>query len=549
MSILEKRRLRMNKPYYRYAQDVIEGKIVAGEFIRSACERFFSLMEDDRYEFREDKVDEVINFFPYLKHFKGRHADKPFTLEPWQEWIVASIYGFYVREDGSRLTQTVYIEVARKNGKTALAAGIGLNALINDDEAGAEVYFAANSKEQVKISAWPLCSNFAKKFDPKNRYLQVFRDTITFEKTSSWLKVLAADSTKLDGPNPSTFVLDEYHAAKNNSLKAVLESGQGTRDNPLEVIITTAGFDKLGPCYELRTTGSEILKGLKEDDSFFVAIYSLDEQDDWKDESVWVKSNPNIEVTVKPSYIRKEIRKAINTPSDEVNVKTKTLNMWCDAETVWIPEHYILNSSKEIRLDDFAGMDCYMGIDLSSTSDLTCAAFMFPTEDKYYFKVKYYLPEMALQERRFKELYGEWRRQGLITITPGNVTDYDYILNDIMDMRDKVYIQKIAYDTWNATQFTINAEEKGLPMEPFSQVLGNFNRPTKEMERLLLSGKAFIDNNVINRHCFRNVVMARDRNGNTKPSKQFEEKKIDGVIGMLEALGVYLVSPHYGEFY
>lgn len=539
----------MNKPYYRYAQDVIEGKIVAGEFIRSACERFFSLMEDDRYEFREDKVDEVINFFPYLKHFKGRHADKPFTLEPWQEWIVASIYGFYVREDGSRLTQTVYIEVARKNGKTALAAGIGLNALINDDEAGAEVYFAANSKEQVKISAWPLCSNFAKKFDPKNRYLQVFRDTITFEKTSSWLKVLAADSTKLDGPNPSTFVLDEYHAAKNNSLKAVLESGQGTRDNPLEVIITTAGFDKLGPCYELRTTGSEILKGLKEDDSFFVAIYSLDEQDDWKDESVWVKSNPNIEVTVKPSYIRKEIRKAINTPSDEVNVKTKTLNMWCDAETVWIPEHYILNSSKEIRLDDFAGMDCYMGIDLSSTSDLTCAAFMFPTEDKYYFKVKYYLPEMALQERRFKELYGEWRRQGLITITPGNVTDYDYILNDIMDMRDKVYIQKIAYDTWNATQFTINAEEKGLPMEPFSQVLGNFNRPTKEMERLLLSGKAFIDNNVINRHCFRNVVMARDRNGNTKPSKQFEEKKIDGVIGMLEALGVYLVSPHYGEFY
>lgn len=549
MSILEKRRLRMNKPYYRYAQDVIEGKIVAGEFIRSACERFFSLMEDDRYEFREDKVNEVINFFPYLKHFKGRHADKPFTLEPWQEWIVASIYGFYVREDGSRLTQTVYIEVARKNGKTALAAGIGLNALINDDEAGAEVYFAANSKEQVKISAWPLCSNFAKKFDPKNRYLQVFRDTITFEKTSSWLKVLAADSTKLDGPNPSTFVLDEYHAAKNNSLKAVLESGQGTRDNPLEVIITTAGFDKLGPCYELRTTGSEILKGLKEDDSFFVAIYSLDEQDDWKDESVWVKSNPNIEVTVKPSYIRKEIRKAINTPSDEVNVKTKTLNMWCDAETVWIPEHYILNSSKEIRLDDFAGMDCYMGIDLSSTSDLTCAAFMFPTEDKYYFKVKYYLPEMALQERRFKELYGEWRRQGLITITPGNVTDYDYILNDIMDIRDKVYIQKIAYDTWNATQFTINAEEKGLPMEPFSQVLGNFNRPTKEMERLLLSGKAFIDNNVINRHCFRNVVMARDRNGNTKPSKQFEEKKIDGVIGMLEALGVYLVSPHYGEFY
>ena len=156
---------------------------------------------------------------------------------------------------------------------------------------------------------------------------------------------------------------------------------------------------------------------------------------------------------------------------------------------------------------------------------------------------------MALQEKRFKELYGEGRRKGLITITPGNVTDYDYILNDILDIRDRVYIQKIAYDAWNATQFVINAQEKALSMQEFSQALGNFNRPTKEMERLMLSGKAIIDNNVINRHCFRNVVMARDRNGNTKPSKQFEEKKIDGVIAMLEALGVYLMSPRYGEFY
>lgn len=539
----------MDKGYYKYARDVIDGKIVVGEYIRLACERFFSLMEDDRYEFREDKADDVINFFHFLRHYKGRHANQPFTLEPWQEWIIASVYGFYVKEDGTRLTQTVYIEVARKNGKTALAAGMGLNALINDDEEGAEVYFAANSKEQVKISAWPLCSNFAKKFDPRERYLQVLRDTINFGKTSSWMKVVAADSTKLDGPNPSTFVLDEYHAAKNNSLKAVLESGQGTRDNPLEIIITTAGFDKLGPCYELRTTGTEILKDLKEDDSFFIAIYSLDEADDWKDEKVWVKSNPNLEVTVKPAYLKKEIRKAINTPSDEVNVKTKNLNVWCDAETVWIPDHYIMNASQNISFERFYGKDCWMGIDLSSTSDLTCSCFMFPTDEKYFFKVKYYLPEVALREKRFKELYGEWRRQGLITITPGNVTDYDYILNDILDLKNKIYIQNIGYDSWNATQFTINAEERGLPMEPFSQALGNFNRPTKEMERLILSGNAVIDNNQINRHCFRNVVMSRDRNGNTKPSKQFEEKKIDGVIAMIEALGTYLLSPRYGNFY
>ena len=533
-----------NKAYIQYPVDVISGNVIAGKHIKKACERFFSLMDDDRYMFLE----EVIRLYHHLRHFKGRHSGKPFVLEPWQEWIIASIYGFYNKSDGSRLTQTVYIEVARKNGKTALAAGIGLNALINDDEDGAEVYFAANSKDQVKISAWPLCSNFAKAFDPKEKYLKVYRDTINFDKTISWLKVLAADSTKLDGPNPSTFILDEYHAAKSNSLKAVLESGQGTRDNPLEIIITTAGFDKLGPCYELRTTATEILNGLKEDDSFFMAIYSLDENDDWKDEANWIKSNPNMDVTVKSSYLRKEVRKAMNTPSDEVNVKTKNLNMWCDSSDVWIPDDYILACSRKVDLDDFTTKDdCFAGIDLSSTSDLTCVSFMIPKDGKFYFKTLYYLPEEALETKKNKEQYSEWVRLGFLKLTPGNVVDYDYILDDILSVDKRLYIVKVGYDSWNATQFVINATDKGLPMEPVSQSIGNFNRPTKEMERVILSGNVVIDNNPITRFCFRNVVMKLDHNGNTKPSKEYRDKKIDGVISMIEAMGVCLMTPQYSN--
>lgn len=538
----------INKAYIQYPVDVISGNVIAGKHIKKACERFFSLMDDDRYMFLEEKVDKVIRLYHHLRHFKGRHSGKPFVLEPWQEWIIASIYGFYNKSDGSRLTQTVYIEVARKNGKTALAAGIGLNALINDDEDGAEVYFAANSKDQVKISAWPLCSNFAKAFDPKEKYLKVYRDTINFDKTISWLKVLAADSTKLDGPNPSTFILDEYHAAKSNSLKAVLESGQGTRDNPLEIIITTAGFDKLGPCYELRTTATEILNGLKEDDSFFMAIYSLDEKDDWKDEANWIKSNPNMDVTVKSSYLRKEVRKAMNTPSDEVNVKTKNLNMWCDSSDVWIPDDYILACSRKVDLDDFTTKDdCFAGIDLSSTSDLTCVSFMIPKDDKFYFKTLYYLPEEALETKKNKEQYSEWVRLGFLKLTPGNVVDYDYILDDILSVDKRLYIVKVGYDSWNATQFVINATDKGLPMEPVSQSIGNFNRPTKEMERVILSGNVVIDNNPITRFCFRNVVMKLDHNGNTKPSKEYRDKKIDGVISMIEAMGVCLMTPQYSN--
>lgn len=537
-----------NKAYIQYPVDVISGNVIAGKHIKKACERFFSLMDDDRYMFLEEKVDKVIRLYHHIRHFKGRHSGKPFVLEPWQEWIIASIYGFYNKSDGSRLTQTVYIEVARKNGKTALAAGIGLNALINDDEDGAEVYFAANSKDQVKISAWPLCSNFAKAFDPKEKYLKVYRDTINFDKTISWLKVLAADSTKLDGPNPSTFILDEYHAAKSNSLKAVLESGQGTRDNPLEIIITTAGFDKLGPCYELRTTATEILNGLKEDDSFFMAIYSLDEKDDWKDEANWIKSNPNMDVTVKSSYLRKEVRKAMNTPSDEVNVKTKNLNMWCDSSDVWIPDDYILACSRKVDLDDFTTKDdCFAGIDLSSTSDLTCVSFMIPKDGKFYFKTLYYLPEEALETKKNKEQYSEWVRLGFLKLTPGNVVDYDYILDDILSVDKRLYIVKVGYDSWNATQFVINATDKGLPMEPVSQSIGNFNRPTKEMERVILSGNVVIDNNPITRFCFRNVVMKLDHNGNTKPSKEYRDKKIDGVISMIEAMGVCLMTPQYSN--
>lgn len=532
--------------YISYAQGIIEGRILAGEFIRLAAERFFRWMEDERYVFHPEKVEEVIGFIRILRHYTGRHSGKPFILQPWQEFIVAGMYGFYVKDSGERLIKSSYIEMARKQGKTAFASALCLYHLIGEGEANAEVYLAANSKDQAKI-AFAMCSTFVKGIDPKHRYLEPYRDHVSYEKTNSLLRVLAADDSKLDGFNASMYLLDEFHAAKNNRLKNVLQSSQGMRDNPMEVIITTAGFDKLGPCYEYRTMCTEVLKGLKTDDTLFAAIYSLDEGDDWKDERVWVKSNPNLGVTVRPSYIREQVQKAINTPSEEVGVKTKNINLWCDAETVWIPEHYLLDASQDINLDDFPDAEAYFGIDLSSTSDLTSLSCLIPDFENHlmYFKTWYYLPETALREKRFRELYGEWRRQKLIVITPGNVTDYDYILKDMLVLRDKLYVHAVGYDAWNATQFTIDATEAGFNMRPISQSISNFNRPTKEMERLLLSGKARIDNNPINRHCYRNVVIKTDCNGNAKPVKQYEEKKIDGVISQLNALAAYQDSPRW----
>nr|DAV88454.1 MAG TPA: Large Terminase [Caudoviricetes sp.] len=532
------------KKYIQYAEDVLSGKIVTGHYIKLAAERFFRLMYDGRYEFREDKVEQVCGFISIIHHYTGKHAGKPFVLEAWQEWIVASMYGFYLRGTNERLVQSAYIEMARKQGKSAFASALCLYHLIADGEMNAEVYMAANSKDQAKVS-FNMASNFSKMLDPGKEFLDPYRDTIKYERTLSLLKVLAADSSKLDGPNASMYLIDEYHAAKNSGVKDVLQSSQGMRENPMAVIITTAGFDRLGVCYQYREMCTEVVSGLKEDDTLFIAIYCLDKEDDWKDEAVWVKSNPNLGVTVQTKYLKTQVRKAINTPSDEVGIKTKNLNIWCDAEKTWIKDDYILSASANVNLEEYNGLDCFIGVDLSSTSDLTSFSVMIPTTEKMVWKTFYFLPEAALTEKRFKELYGEWARQGALCITPGNVVDYDFILNKIMEIGQILNIVTIGYDSWNATQFVINCTEKGLPMEPYSQSIGNFNKPTKELERLLLSGVAVIDNNIITRHCFRNVVMARDKNGNTKPSKQYEEKKIDGVIAMIEALGVYLMCPRY----
>ena len=534
------------KDYYKYVEDVLSGELVVCENIKLACSRFKEDLSRPDLEFREGEVDRAINFIGTLKHFKGKSSGQNFILEPWQQFIIANIIGWYWKETGDRRFTSSYIEVSRKNGKTALAAALCLYYLIGDGEDGAEVDLAANSKEQAKI-AFEFCSNFTKQLDPKAKYLKAYRDSILFDTTNSKLKVFAADDSKLDGFNASFGLVDEYHSAKNSKVRDVIKSSMGMRTNPHLCTITTAGFDKTLPCYKLRSTAIDILNGLKNDDSMFIAIYSLDEGDDWTDEKNWVKCTPNLDITVTSKYIKEQVKSAVNNPSEEVGVKTKTLNLWCDSVQVWLPESYIIKASENIDLNNFKDYDCYIGVDLAATSDLTAVSYLVVKDDKYYFKTDYYLPESALTEKSDRELYKYWKQQGLLHITQGNVTDYDFITNDMIKASEIVNIQAVGYDKYNATQWAIHATELGLPLEEYSQTLGNFNKPTREMERLLLSGKAVIDNNEISRWCFKNVTLKSDHNGNVKPNKNVKAKKIDGAIAMIQALGMYLLVPHYSN--
>ena len=532
------------KPYYRYIEDVSSGKVVVGENIKLAIQRFQNDIQREDLVFKEDVVDGAIDFISTLKHFTGKSSGQNFILEDWQAFIVANIVGWYWKGTDNRRYSSSYIEISRKQGKTALAAAVCLYFLIADGEDGAEVDLAANSKEQAKI-AFSFCSTFTKQLDPKAKYLKAYRDSILLDANNSKLKVFAADDSKLDGFNASFGLIDEYHSAKNSKVRDVIKSSMGMRQNPHLCTITTAGFDKTLPCYKLRSTAIDVLNGLKEDDSMFIAIYCLDEDDEWTDEKNWCKCSPNLDVTVTSKYIREQVQSAINNPSEEVGVKTKTLNLWCDTAQVWLPETYIITASKNVDLQNLKDYPCYVGVDLASTSDLTAVSYLVVKDDKYYFRTDYYLPESALREKADRELYKYWKQMGLLKITDGNVTDYDYITNDLMTNSNIVNIQKVGYDKYNSTQWAITATDLGLPLEEYPQTLGNFNKPTREMERLLLSGKAVIDNNEITRWCFKNVTLKSDYNGNVKPNKSINAKKIDGAISMIQALGMYLDTPHY----
>lgn len=530
--------------YIKYAKDVVSGKQVAGEFIKLACQRFLDWFDRDDIYFDKKKVDHVISFIGKMKHSTGIHARKPFTLLPWQQWIVANIFGWKYKDTGLRVTNKVYIEVSRKNGKSAFASALSIYCSIADNEPNAEIELVANSRKQAHIT-FDMCSNFSESLDPKKKLFKRQRDSISIPLTKSVIQVLSSDAMGNDGYNSHCFILDEMHAMRSWDLYNVMKSSQGMRTQPLAIVITTAGFllDSY-PCYEYRKMCVEILRNLKNDDTQFCAIYEMDEGDDYKDESNWIKCTPSLGQTVTKKYLRDQVKEAENNPAIEVGVKTKNFNIFCQTSETWISNKYITNSTGVIDLSKFKDGSAYIGVDLGSVSDLTAVSLLIPYENKYYYKTMCFVPEETLESSVNGELYKEWARNGDLILTHGNVTDYSIITNYIMKISEQIPIINIAYDPYNATQWAIDCTDLGLPMQPHAQGLGSFNRPTKELQRLIMSGKVVMDNNPCVRWQFNNVVIKSDWNENIKPTKATNENKIDGVVAMIMALGGYLDVNH-----
>ena len=528
-----------------YPWDVLEGKILTCENIKLACKRFIGFLDmEDRY-FDVGDVERTIRFFERFRHFTGQYNNKPFILQEWQKFMICGIYGFKWKKDKTRVTRTFILSVSRKQGKTSCISIMAIKALL--EENNAQVIVAANSASQASI-LFKMASSYLKSLGGKvDKLFRRFRDRIMFDKTDSSMRVVSADASRLDGLNCNFAVVDEISQAPNSDVYDVLESSMGSRQQPLMCCCTTRSNNQSGFYKELEQSGIDVMRGLKQDDSVFCLVYTLDDGDDCEDEKVWKKCSPNLGISVSEDFYRQQITKMKNNPSQTTAIMTKVFNVWTSTSNVWIPQSYTFKVMDKVRMDDFKDKLLYLSFDLASTSDLTCLSAMYEDNGTYYFKNWYYLPQEALKTSTNKDNYRKWQKQGFLTVTQGNVTDYDYVMNDIQKLQDNSEgIVRISYDSWNATDFTIRLTESGFNMKPYSQSIGSMNRPTKAIERLIMEGKNIvIDKNPITLFCFENSVPKPDYNDNIKIIKESYENKIDGVIAIIMNYGGFQEENHY----
>jgi len=528
-----------HRGYLDYAKGIKEGMIVSGLLIKQAVTRFETFLAREDIYFDQEGFDMCVDFIATIKHFLGKSAGKPFILEPFQEFILANLFLKY-RSNNFRVATELYIQVARKAGKDAFMAALALYLMVMEGEASPEIVCAANSTDQARI-LFNYITQFAKSIDRNEDVIEHYRNFVQTPFNNGICKVISSDASRADGMNISAFFLDEFHEAKDRKMYDVLKSSQGMREQPLAIIITTAGFNLAGPCHDMYELGVQVLGGVKDMDNFFPFIWQLDEEDDWTDPKNFVKCQPNLGVTVTEEFMLGEVNKAKIDPTAEVGVKTKTLNLWCSSEFVWIKPEVIIQDMQEIELEDYTGYSCILGVDLSSVGDMSAIAAMIPIENKRIFFNWTFLPEETYKNHPNRALYEKFHKLGELDITGGNIIDYDYITAKIQKINEICPITAIYYDKWNSSQWAITMTELGYNIQPFGQNIGNYNQCTKEFQRLALCGDLVIKKSQNFVWQIMGCSIKEDYSGNQKPVKQsYSKQKIDSIIACTTALGGYL---------
>jgi len=498
--------------------------------------------------YSKEKADAAIKFISALKFTKGEWAGRPFILQPWQKKFIRKLFG-YVNKDGTRRYRTAYLEIPRKNGKSELAAAIALYLLFADGEPGAEIYSAAADREQAS-----LVFNAAATMVRKSKWLSGIsrivdsQKRIVFYKKNSFYRAISSEAYSKHGFNAHAVVYDELHVAPNRDLWDTLQTSMGARRQPLMLAITTAGYDRNSICWEVHEYARQVRDGVIKDPSFLPVIYSADPEDDWTDEKVWAKANPNLGVTIKLDFLRQECQRAKEIPAYQNTFRRLYLNQWTQQDTRWIDMEAWRECGGKVDYEELANLRCWAGVDLSTTTDISSCALVFePDSDGVVHVLSYnWVPRenIAARVRCDRVPYDLWAQQGHITATEGNVIDYDYIRIAITDEIKRRFplLQVVGYDPWNATKWAIDLESEGVPVMEVRQGFKTMSPACKELERLIIGRKLRHNNNPVLTWAMDNLVVAQDPAGNIKPAKDKSTERIDPAVAVIIAISTMLQS-------
>ena len=546
-------------PWDQYVADVLEGLVVVGHLVRLAVERHVRDLDDgdDRgLRFDPEAAQRAIDFFEYLKHSIGEWEGQTIELSPWQQFIMASVFG-WMRADGTRRFRVAYEEVARKNGKSTMLAGVGLYLMVADGEPGAEVYTAATKRDQARIVHLEAV-RMVNASPELLELIQPCQNNLNIPGTASKYEPLGADSDTMDGLNIHGAIVDELHAHKTRDMWDVLQTATGARRQPIMFAITTAGTDRESICYELHEHAVQVLEGAVQDDAFFAYIATLDKGDDWQDPDVWIKANPNLGISVKEESLFEECTRSKSIPSSQNVFRRFRLNQWMSPVTRWIlPEKWEACTGELLYLElaeRLRGRKCYGGLDLANSVDIAAFVMVFIPEkpdDPIDVLSTFWMPQdVALDAekiRRDRVPYDTWVDDKWVNATEGNIIDYGCVRRDIEDLRDKYEIEQIGYDPWNATELALKMEDEGFTMVPIRQGVISLNEPTKNLSKLVVAGKLRHGGHPVMRWMANNLIVRTDSNGNVKPDREKSRQKIDGMAALIMALDRALRnegSPH-----
>ena len=529
----------------QYAEDIQKGKIPACKHVINACNRFISDLSRKDIFLDSNKAEEWCEFLEKLPHTKGKWAAKSekLTLSNWQIFCTVNIFGFYIKKSKRRRFRSAYIEVPRKNGKSFFIAAIGVGMLTIEGEYGAEVYCGATTEKQAWEIFRPAKQILEKTPKLRSKFnVDVNAKTLTILENGSRFEPVIGDPG--DGSSPSCAIVDEFHEHKTSDQIDTLQTGMGARENPLLLVITTAGSDMGGPCYALRSDTIQILKGAVKDDQAFGIMYGLDEDDDWDTVEAQIKANPNYGISVDEDFLQGQLNQARRSAVKQAAYKTKHLNQWIGAKAAWMNMLAFQACRKNIKLEDFKGSNCYVGIDLASKIDIASMAILIEKGGKHFTFVRHYLPEETILAN---DRYKAWYADGWIVSTPGNTIDYEYIEDDLKELKSEFQIKEVPYDPFQATQFSIRMLAEGFPMVELGATVRNFSEPMKELEALILKKNIQFDKDPVLMWLFGNVVANLDKKDNIFPDKERPENKIDGVIALIMTINRAMLGKESGS--